>query len=393
MYYCRHKKGTMKIKPVLSINNYFSSDGTAPIFIRVNEGKKKRFIPVGAKIKKEQWDAKQCRIKIDKHPNGQPINLKIIELCNSLEKNFLTGGTVELGNKEDFYWWFQERLNYSKDKHSLYNWKKLNTVFEKLKKFSPVLPVKKIDNKFIQDFEASLTKENLHVNYIADILKRIKFIMKLVVDSGQMEYHKNPFLNYKFTTKRTEKKRNSIDEILQLEKYNFSKFPTPQLAVDMFLFSFYCAGIRFGDLCRLKFSMLQGDRLKYTMHKSNNERNIKLMPQALKIIDRYRKKNKEFLFDTKVDWSNEDYSIGVRNSFYRKNLHWACKRAEISEVGYHSSRNSFADYAHKKGIDIYSIKEMLGHSKISTTEIYMKAFHEEETDKAMNKLFGQKKSK
>ncbi|MEI6487337.1 MAG: tyrosine-type recombinase/integrase [Bacteroidota bacterium] len=386
----------MKIQPIIW-KYHKTKDKTFPIKIRVtstSNGKTKvEYFSVGASVKEEHWDVKERRVKLGKIPNAREVNIKIMDMCNLLEKNFLTGGVAELGSKEDFYWWFQERIDYSKEKHSLYNYKRLCSVQKKLKEFAPVLPVKKIDNKFIQDFEVHLTKQGLNVNYITDILMRIKFIFKIIINSGQIEHHKNPFLNYKFTTKRTEKKRNSIEDIQKLEAYDFSKFPTPQMAVDMFLFSFYCAGIRFGDLCRIKFSMIQDGRLKYTMHKSNNERNIKLMPQALKIIDRYRKKNKEFLFDTKVDWTKEDYSISVRNSFFRKNLHWACKRAEVSEVGYHSARNSFADYAHKMGIDIYSIKELLGHSKISTTEIYMKAFHEEETDIAMNKLFGQKKSK
>ncbi len=381
----------MVIKPVLNPNKYKSKDGTYPIYIRANVNNKRTLIPVGVKIKPSEWDEKNGRVK--NRVNAVDINMKIIEMCNAIERNHLSGGVIETGNKEDFYWWFQKRIDYSKEKHSLYNYKRLCSVMNKLKEFAPVLPIKKIDSQFVQDLELHLTKQGLHINYISDILLRIKFIYKLIVDSGRVEYHKNPFLNYKLTFKRTEKKRNTLEEILQLEEYNFSKFPTPQLAVDMFLFSFYCAGIRFGDLCRIKFSMIQDGRLKYTMHKSNNERNIKLMPQALKIVERYRKKNKEFLFDTKVDWSQEDYSIGVRNSFYRKNLHWACERAEVSKVGYHSARNSFADYAHKKGIDIYSIKELLGHSKISTTEIYMKAFHEEETDKAMDTLFGQIKSK
>jgi len=386
----------MRIQPIIW-KYHKRNDKKVPIKIRVttsaNGSTKVEYYLVGVSIKPESWDAKERRVKLGKEPNASEINLKIIEMCNSIEKNYLKGGVAELGNKEDFYWWFQKRIDYSEEKHSLYNWKRLCSVQNKLKEFAPVLPIKKIDNQFIQEFELDLTKQNLNVNYISDILLRIKFIYKIIVDSGQIEHHKNPFNNYKLTFKRTEKKRNSLEEIVQLEAFNFSKFPTPQLAVDMFLFSFYCAGIRFGDLCRIKFSMIQDGRLKYTMHKSNNERNIKLMPQALKIVEWYRKKNKEFLFDTKVDWTQEDYSIGVRNSFYRKNLHWACERAEVAKVGYHSARNSFADYAHKKGIDIYSIKELLGHSKISTTEIYMKAFHEEETDKAMNKLFGQKVSK
>ena len=62
-------------------------------------------------------------------------------------------------------------------------------------------------------------------------------------------------------------------------------------------------------------------------------------------------------------------------------------KAEI-ELSFHSSRHSFADYCKNKKVDVHLIKDLLGHSRVSTTEIYMRDFYEEETDDAMDKLFG-----
>jgi integrase len=376
----------MKIKPILG-NDYKSKDGTYPIYIRVNIGKKRRLVPVGVKIKKEEWDAKSGRVKIDKRPNGAAVNLKILELCNSIEKNNLQGGGVELGNKEDFYWWFEERLNYSKQKHSLYNWKKLNAVYNKLKVFAPELSIKRLDYKFLLDFEKHMLGLGNDMNTVADNLMRIKIIVNSIIRSGAMEYHKNPFLSFKMTTQRTKKERIEIGDIEKLEAESFVKHPSIQLARDMYIFSFYCAGIRFGDLCRIKMEMIQGGRLRYKMHKTKIERNIKLMPQAIAVIDKY-KNSKEYLFDTKVDWKNEDQSINARNSFYNTKLKDGCDLIGIKKITFHTSRNSFADYAKKKGIDVHTLKDLFGHTKVSTTEQYMKSFYEEETDSAMDTLFG-----
>jgi len=57
------------------------------------------------------------------------------------------------------------------------------------------------------------------------------------------------------------------------------------------------------------------------------------------------------------------------------------------EVTYHTARHSFADLAKSKSIDIHTIKDLLGHSKVQTTEIYMKSFYKEETDSAMDAIF------
>jgi len=59
------------------------------------------------------------------------------------------------------------------------------------------------------------------------------------------------------------------------------------------MFSFYNAGIHYGDLCRLKWSNIVDGRLKYLMSKSakNNNpkwKNIKLRDQSFEILKAYR---------------------------------------------------------------------------------------------------------
>ena len=53
----------------------------------------------------------------------------------------------------------------------------------------------------------------------------------------------------------------------------------------------------------------------------------------------------------------------------------------------HVARHSFADLARKKGISIYEIKELLGHSSISVTQGYLKSLDNESMDKAMQAVF------
>lgn len=380
----------MKITTILGINGYKSKDDKLPIYIRVNIGLKRKLISIGVKIKKSEWDHKNKRVKLE-HPNASAINLKIIELLSSIEKNYINGNNIEVGNKDDFFWWFNQRLEYSKKKHSTYNYEKLRAVRDKLFKFSPNLQVKKLDYKFILDYEQHLIEIGNSKNTIADNMMRIKIIMNMIVRTGNIEYHKNPFLNYKFSKTRVIKKRASFDKIKILKDYDFISNEVLQLSVDMYVFSFYCAGIRFGDLCRIEKSMIKENRLRYNIHKTNIERSIKLMNEALIIINKY-KSNEKYLFDTKVKWSSdksiEDKSISSRNAFHNKKLKMACDLLGIEELSFHTSRNSFADYAKKSNIDIHTLKDLFGHSKTSTTETYMKDFYETETDNAMDKLFG-----
>lgn len=65
---------------------------------------------------------------------------------------------------------------------------------------------------------------------------------------------------------------------------------------------------------------------------------------------------------------------------------WDSDRGEEVKVNYstHSTRHSFAIYALESGMDIYIIKELLGHKSIASTEVYLNLF-DEQYQKAMDK--------
>jgi len=64
---------------------------------------------------------------------------------------------------------------------------------------------------------------------------------------------------------------------------------------------------------------------------------------------------------------------GVRftGDYISKTFKDACKKAGIDKsIHFHSLRHSFASHLVQRGVSLYTIKELLGHSSISTTEIY-----------------------
>lgn len=376
----------MKIKPILW--TYFKTKSkTFPIKIRVthqlNNKTKTEYFPIDISVTKDEWDKKAGRVKLDKRVNAAEINFKIIEKSNAIEKSFLNTGKITSGKSDNFIWWFEEFYKQSKLKSGVYHQKKLNTVLNRLRSFQDPIPLSTLTTGFLRDFENSMIKEGLNLNYITDTLARIRTVVNEVLKDGTMEYHKNPFLNYKLSYVRTEKDRLDITDIEKLEKADV--YGKPELARDIYIFSFYCGGLRFGDICRLTKDNLQDGRLVYQMNKTKVNRNIKMHPKALNIFKKY-----DYQFPIGINFNKVEESISSRNAEMNRALKVACKEAKIKEVSMHTARHSIADYAVKQNLGTRELKGILGHQKIATTEVYMRNFYQEENDEVMDKLFKNK---
>jgi len=102
------------------------------------------------------------------------------------------------------------------------------------------------------------------VNTIAKNLQILQRIMKSAAKEGIISTADDPFLHYQIKMEKTTKQKLSIEKIEALPA--LEEESRIKLTRDAFLFSFfYCAGIRFGDLCQLTWSNVKGQRIEYQM--------------------------------------------------------------------------------------------------------------------------------
>ena len=170
------------------------------------------------------------------------------------------------------------------------------------------------------------------------------------------------------------------------------------IAKDMFLFSFYTAGMRFTDLCKLKWDNIVGNNVVYVMNKSSkrvgSRRTIPLSSKALEILEKYKGKNRYIfppLYKTTRRTGQEDieYTIYIQSNNLNRSLKKIAKHCNINKnISMHVAKHSFADYAVKNEIDLLMISRLLGHTKLTTTEHYLKDFYKKEESDAINKMFG-----
>ena len=138
------------------------------------------------------------------------------------------------------------------------------------------------------------------------------------------------------------------------------------LARDLFLFACY-TGTAYADAVSVTRDNLFTDDngglwLKYRRKKNELRACVKLLPEALVLIEKYRDDDRPTLFPM----------------LYHPNLRRLMKSiavlADIKEdLTYHAGRHSFASLITlEAGVSIETICKMLGHSNLQTTQVYAK---------------------
>jgi len=132
----------------------------------------------------------------------------------------------------------------------------------------------------------------------------------------------------------------------------------------------YSAGLRSMELVNLKIADIDFERKTIHIRKSKYRKD-RIVPLSNLIAIGLRKyldaeHPQEFLFNGKQP----------NGSFSGKGLSWvmheALKKTSITkEVNLHSLRHSYATHLLEQGVNIVTLKELLGHADIATTLIYL----------------------
>ncbi len=137
---------------------------------------------------------------------------------------------------------------------------------------------------------------------------------------------------------------------------------------------FFSTGLRLSELCSLSRDIDLGRDEISVRGKGEKVRVVFLSDEAKKAIAAYLKNRKDMddaLFVQDSKRTREDGSIRLTpRSVERMVKHYAAKAGIMDKVTPHILRHSFATDLLYNGADIRSVQMMLGHSNISTTQIY-----------------------
>lgn len=144
------------------------------------------------------------------------------------------------------------------------------------------MPIGSVTAAWVRDLDEALTARGLRVNTRAGYIDKVKAVMSKAVDEGLIQY--SPLTKVKTRHERT---AHRCLDVARLRNIRDERLDGAAARVrDMFMLSFYLIGMNTKDM--FLASDYDGSRLRYSRAKTYKPYDIKVEPEAAKIIERYR---------------------------------------------------------------------------------------------------------
>lgn len=350
-----------------------NSDGTHTIRLKITNVNTTRYILTKYKVGSEKQFQNG---KVVKHPQAAAINQKLnimlgeyeallskmgnarasaTEIKNFIEQpRFVGEDLCEYAKK-----YIAELNNNGQDSYARnmgYTLKYLTECF------GENVALSSINTSAIKMWEKWLVRMGYSPTTINIRMSHLKALLNAAVTEGIVEYKIFPFRGYKMPAKNVREIWISKDELKKLREADFTGVSARRhtVARDLFMLSFYFAGINLTDLMDAK---LDGDTINFirkkTAKKKTHEKDVSLtiQPEARTIIDKY------ITDDGKLDFGYNYSQYEQFRSFVTKGLN---KIGEVlgfeNKLMFYSARKTFVQFGQQLGIPLYVLEYAIGQS-------------------------------
>ncbi len=209
--------------------------------------------------------------------------------------------------------------------------------------------------KYLFDSGSSATTVNIRMSHL-------KALLNSAVNEGMVEYKIFPFRQYKMPAKAVRDICISRNELAKFRDAQFTGVSAKRLTVarDLFMLSFYCAGINLTDLVD---ASLTNDVLTFVRKKTADKKqgekdvSITIQPEAREIINKYVNER------GKLDFGYHYSDYGQFRSFVTKSLNRIGEMLGFDKrLMYYSARKTFCQFGYEIGIPLYILEYAIGQT-------------------------------
>lgn len=386
-----------------------NKQGLFPIAVRIIKDRKTSFYYTGHYLDIKHWNEDERKVK-KSHPNSARLNNLIAKKLAEANKtlldlqandNAVSSSQIkqEISNpisKKSFNELAEAYLNEleKNDKLSrLSSDKPRVNHFIKFTKSDHIL-FTAITEPLLRRFAAHLrAKRKVSERSIINNLIVIRTIYNKAIKLGIVEQKLYPFGSDKIRIKfpETEKVGLSIEEVQLLE--NAEELTEQQThARNIWLFSFYFAGMRIADVLKIRWSDIYDGRLHYRMNKNAKLLSLKIPEKVLPILKAYNKERVDDFIFPEMKKANlgspKDILVKTKyaNRKINKYLTQIADKLELNKkLTMHIARHTFGNISGDK-IPIQMLQKLYRHSSITTTINYQSNFTYTEEDEALDRV-------
>jgi integrase/recombinase XerD len=382
-------------------------DGTSPLAIRITKDRKTSYVYLDYSVMPSDWDEDNQRVK-KSHRNSGRLNSyiadKVAEVMDNaldLEKERKDTSAVAVRKKSkanrfgtvfcyaDTYLKNLEKSNFNRYDADKPRVKKLKTFLQNDMAFSD------FTEGVIKRFKFWLKTEfNMGERTAVNHLMVIRSIFSLAIADKACDPKYYPFGAGKVQIAFPKSLKIGADayEVAKLETLDLLDDPFLSHARNLWLFSFYFAGMRVSDIFRLRWSDFQNGRLFYVMGKNNKVDSLKVSPQAQAILDKYvaDKDETDLVFPELKCLGDLNDALKVQRciKYKLKPVNAALKLvAEKAGIGkaltMHISRHTFGNISGDR-IPVQMLQKLYRHTDIATTIGYQSSFINKDADDALD---------
>jgi integrase len=366
---------------------------------------------IGHYIDKKYWNEAERKVR-KSHPNSARLNNLIASKLAEANKRLidLQANDMEISsqqikkeiknpmNNKSFNELGQEYLNELEANNKLNQLSACKVYVNYVIEFaaSTSLSFREIDERFIKQFVTYLKQhKEIGERSITNNLVLIRTLFNRAIRNGVVEQKYYPFGRGKIKIKFPESKKVglSIKEVQAIERSD-KLTGQEQHTRNVWLFSFYLAGMRVGDVLHIKWSDIYDGRLHYRMNKNSKLLSLHLPQKAVIIIEQYRNQQQDkddFIFpemkkanlDSPKDILAKTKTATKKFNRYLSAIATKCKIDK--KITMHIARHTFGNISGDR-IPIQTLQKLYRHTHITTTINYQANFTHKEEDEALDSV-------